>query len=266
MRSCGKMYGTELFTLDMPQITSNSAVHWVYRIIRDPEYKRYQLVCTKRVLDPTTFLTFLLRVLVGWHPIKCRFIIISLNKYVHGWFSSWPPINVVVTKKRYMQMNTKERPSKPFLLFLMCMFQTKRGSLVQTHLKMDVVERWTIQTINEQMGIPTMNDYVSYVGETPRVDFCAQVLEKHFAIQSKIMKVPHIRMANSPPSCIMISRQESTFTSSRNNSRKDQCNENPQQDMPRQRLNSKETITYIVKEMSRMSVRSPITKIPDSGK
>ena len=36
--------------------------------------------------------------------------------------------------------------------------------------------------------------------------------------------------------------------------------------MPRQRLNSKETITYIVKEMSRMSVRSPITKIPDSGK
>lgn len=89
-----------------------------------------------------------------------------------------------------MQMNTKERPSKPFLLFLMCMFQTKRGSLVQTHLKMDVVERWTIQTINEQMGIPTMNDYVFYVGETPRVDFCAQVLEKHFAIQSKIMKVP----------------------------------------------------------------------------
>lgn len=105
-------------------------------------------------------------------------------------------------------MNTKERPSKPFLLFLMCMFQTKRGSLVQTHLKMDVVERWTIQTINEQMGIPTMNDYVSYVGETPRVDFCAQALEKHFAIQSKIMKVPHIRTANSPPSCIMISRQE----------------------------------------------------------
>lgn len=190
MRSCGKMYGTELFTLDMPQITSNRAVHWVYRIIRDPEYKRYQLVCTKRVLDPTTFLTFLLRALVGWHPIKCRFIIISSNKYVHGWFSSWPPINVVVTKKRYMQMNTKERPSKPFLLFLMCMFQTKRGSLVQTHLKMDVVERWTIQTINEQMGIPTMNDYVFYVGETPRVDFCAQVLEKHFAIQSKIMKVP----------------------------------------------------------------------------
>ena len=152
MRSCGKMYGTELFTLDMPQITSNSAVHWVYRIIRDPEYKRYQLVCTKRVLDPTTFLTFLLRALVGWHPIKCRFIIISLNKYVHGWFSSWPPINVVVTKKRYMQMNTKERPSKPFLLFLRCMFQTKRGSLVQTHLKMDVVERWTIQTINERGG------------------------------------------------------------------------------------------------------------------
>ena len=126
--------------------------------------------------------------------------------------------------------------------------------------------RWTIQTINEQMGIPTMNDYVSYVGETPRVDFCAQVLEKHFAIQSKIMKVPHIRTANSPPSCIMISRQESTFTSSRNNSGKDQSNENPQQNMPRQRLNSKETITYIVKEMSRMSVRSPITKIPDSGK
>ena len=88
MRSCGKMYGRELFTLDMPQITSNSAVHWVYRIIRDPEGKRYQLVCTKRVLDPTTFLTFLLRALVGWHPIKCRFIIISLNKYVHGWFSS----------------------------------------------------------------------------------------------------------------------------------------------------------------------------------
>ena len=146
------------------------------------------------------------------------------------------------------------------------MFQTKRGSLVQTHLKMDVVERWTIQTINEQMGIPTMNDYVSYVGETPRVDFCAQVLEKHFAIQSKIMKVPQIRTANSPPSCIMISRQESTITSSRNNSGKDQCNENPQQNMPRQRLNSKETITYIVKEMSRMSVRSPITKIPDSGK
>lgn len=163
-------------------------------------------------------------------------------------------------------MNTKERPSKPFLLFLMCMFQTKRGSLVQTHLKMDVVERWTIQTINEQMGIPTMNDYVSYVGETPRVDFCAQVLEKHFGIQSKIMKVPHIRTANSPPSCIMISRQESTFTSSRNNSGKDQSDENPQQNMPRQRLNSKETITYIVKEMSRMSVRSPITKIPDSGK
>lgn len=103
-------------------------------------------------------------------------------------------------------------------------------------------------------------------GETPRVDFCAQVLEKHFTIQSKIMKVPHIRTANSPPSCIMISRQESTFTSSRNNSGKDQSNENPQQNMPRQRLNSKETITYIVKEMSRMSVRSPITKIPDSGK
>lgn len=80
------------------------------------------------------------------------------------------------------------------------------------------------------------------------------------------MKVPHIRTANSPPSCIMISRQESTFTSSRNNSGKDQSNENPQQNMPRQRLNSKETITYIVKEMSRMSVRSPITKIPDSGK
>ena len=129
MRSCGKMYWTELFTFDTPQMTSNSAVQFIE--ITDPEYKRYQLVCTKRVLDPTTFLTFLLRALVGWHPIKCRFIIISLNKYVHGWFSSWPPINVVVTKKRYMQMNTKERPSKPFLLFLRCMFQTKRGSLVQ---------------------------------------------------------------------------------------------------------------------------------------
>lgn len=73
----------------------------------------------------------------------------------------------------------------------MCMFQTKRGSLVQTHLKMDVIERWTIQTINEQMGIPTMNDYVTYMGEAPGVDFChvcAQVLAKH--IQTKIMKVP----------------------------------------------------------------------------
>lgn len=55
---------------------------------------------------------------------------------------------------------------------------------------MDVVERWTIQTINEQMGIPTMNDYVTYMGEAPGVDFCAQVLAKHFAIQTKIMKVP----------------------------------------------------------------------------
>ena len=87
-------------------------------------------------------------------------------------------------------MNTKERQSKPFLLLLMFMFQTKRGSLVQTHLKMDVVERWTIQTINEQMGIPTMNDYVTYMGEAPGVDFCAQVLANHFAIQTKIMKVP----------------------------------------------------------------------------
>ena len=87
-------------------------------------------------------------------------------------------------------MNTKERQSKHFLLLLMCMFQTKRGSLVQTHLKMDVVERWTIQTINEQMGIPTMNDYVTYMGEAPGVDFCAQVLANHFAIQTKIMKVP----------------------------------------------------------------------------
>ena len=82
----------------------------------------------------------------------------------------------------------QKRPSKPFLLFLMCMFQTKRGSLVQTHLKMDVIERWTIQTINEQMGIPTMNDYVTYMGEAPGVDFChvcQQVLAKHFAIQTK---------------------------------------------------------------------------------
>ena len=79
MRSRGKMYGTQLFTLDMPQITSNSAVHWVYRIIRDPEYKRYQLVCTKRVLDPTTFITFLLRALVGWHPIKCTWVILELT-------------------------------------------------------------------------------------------------------------------------------------------------------------------------------------------
>ena len=29
MRSCGKIYWTELFTLDMPQITSNSAVQFI---------------------------------------------------------------------------------------------------------------------------------------------------------------------------------------------------------------------------------------------
>ena len=29
MRSCGKRYWTELFTLDMPQITSNSAVQFI---------------------------------------------------------------------------------------------------------------------------------------------------------------------------------------------------------------------------------------------
>ena len=129
----------------------------VYRINRGPEYKRYQLVCTKRVLDPTIFFSFILRALVGWYLIKCRFMIISLNKYLHGWFSSWPPINVVVTKKRYMQMNTKERPSKPFLVFWMCMFQT--------HTKMNVIEHWTIQTINEEMDIPSVNDYVTHANE-----------------------------------------------------------------------------------------------------
>ena len=40
------------------------------------------------------------------------------------------------------------------------------------------------------MGIPTMNDYVTYMGEAQGVDFCAQVLAKHFAIKTKIMKVP----------------------------------------------------------------------------
>ena len=154
----------------------------------------------------------------------------------------------------------------------MCMFQTKRGSLVQTHLKMDVIERWTIQTINEQMGIPTMNDYVTYMGEAPGVDFChvcAQVLAKHFAIQTKnnestptfVRQIHHPIVSWSVVKRVHLHRAATVLE--RISAIKTLNRKYPPPPQPK--LNSKETITYMVKEMSRMSVRSSITKILNSG-
>ena len=198
----------------------------------------------------------------------------SIYYYLFKQLCTWVILELTADKRcRYQEKvyanEYKKRPSKPFLLFLMCMFQTKRGSLVQTHLKMDVIERWTIQTINEQMGIPTMNDYVTYMGEAPGVDFChvcAQVLAKH--IQTKIMKVPphsygkfttQLYHDQSSRGYIYIEPQQ--FWKGSVQLKPSTENAPP----PQPKLNSKETITYMVKEMSRMSVRSSVTKILNSG-
>ena len=63
--------------------------------------------------------------------------------------------------------------------------------MFQNHPKMNVIEHWTIQTINEEMDIPSVNDYVTHANENNG-------------------STPHIRAPNPPPS--RISRQErSTF-------------------------------------------------------
>lgn len=189
---------------------------------------------------------------------------------VHGWFSSWPPINVVVTKKRYMQMNTKATKQTISLVLnvhvpnqerISCPNPPKNGrnrTMDHSNNQRTVFPPWMITS-------PTWEKHQVWISAMSAHKFWQNTLP----YRRKIMKVPphsygkfttQLYLDQSSRGYIYIEPQQ--FWKGSVQLKPSTENAPPP---PQPKLNSKETITYMVKEMSRMSVRSSITKILNSG-